>query len=93
MELPAALWRRVHLRAAEEVVSKKQIITTALEAREMTFQDYLIGDRPVRCSRHDTDRYGRIIGDFVAGGVGLNARMVSLGMAMAWRRGARLPAN
>ena len=42
--------------------------------------------RAVTCTEHDQDRYGRAIAVCRAGGEDLNARMVSEGLAIAYRR-------
>jgi endonuclease YncB( thermonuclease family) len=46
----------------------------------------LIGTSEVTCVKRDVDRYGRIVAVCSANGVDLNARMVSLGMAVAYRK-------
>jgi len=54
---------------------------------EATFAlSYLVGNHWIRCEERDTDRYGRIVAVCYAGPHDLNARMVSDGWAMAYRR-------
>lgn len=49
----------------------------------------LIGGRPVRCVESGRDRYGRVLAVCFAGGTDLNAAMVRLGAALAYRRYSR----
>lgn len=44
----------------------------------------LIGDRPVRCTEKDRDRYGRVVAVCSAGDVDLNRAMVRAGLAWAY---------
>lgn len=46
----------------------------------------LIGREPVRCERHDVDRYGRDIATCWLGAVSLNEAMVRAGQAVAYRK-------
>jgi endonuclease YncB( thermonuclease family) len=46
----------------------------------------LIENFEVTCVKRDVDRYGRIVAVCSANGINLNARMVSLGMAVAYRK-------
>jgi len=46
----------------------------------------LIDGSEVRCTERGKDRYQRIIGVCIANGLNLNAEMVKLGMAVAYRR-------
>ena len=48
--------------------------------------DEMIGARPIECHQTDIDRYGRVVAVCMFGGVDLNARMVSLGWALAYRQ-------
>ncbi len=49
----------------------------------------MIGRASVRCEQRDIDRYGRIVAVCWLGGIDLNAKMVSKGWAMAYRRYAK----
>jgi endonuclease YncB( thermonuclease family) len=51
-------------------------------AREALVQ--LIGAKPVSCSGGQNDRYGRLLGNCVAGGVDLNRAQVEAGWAVAY---------
>lgn len=46
----------------------------------------LIGDQKVECSVQDRDRYGRLVAVCFAEGVNLNERLVSDGLAWAYRQ-------
>lgn len=46
----------------------------------------MIGRQTVHCEGRDKDRYGRLVAECFAGGVNLNAAMVSKGLALAYRR-------
>ena len=55
--------------------------------QEATFAlSYMVGNHWIRCEEKDTDRYGRIVAVCYAGPHDLNAKMVSDGWAMAYRR-------
>ena len=47
---------------------------------------YLVGNHWIRCEEKDRDRYGRIVAVCYAGPHDLNAKMVSDGWALAYRR-------
>ena len=49
-------------------------------------QGFLIGSDPVRCEGGTYDRYKRLIAICYSGTVNLNAELVRLGWAMAYRR-------
>ena len=44
----------------------------------------LLGQRPVTCTRRDTDRYGRLVGDCVVGGLSVNRWVVQRGWALPY---------
>jgi endonuclease YncB( thermonuclease family) len=46
----------------------------------------LVRKADVRCDGIETDRYGRIVADCFSGALSLNAEMVRLGWAIAYRR-------
>ena len=46
----------------------------------------MMADRDVSCQRKDVDRYGRIVAVCLVGEADINARMVVLGWALAYRR-------
>lgn len=46
----------------------------------------LIANRPVSCTREDTDRYGRMVATCTAGGEDLSLAMVQAGAALAYAR-------
>jgi endonuclease YncB( thermonuclease family) len=48
----------------------------------------LIGNREIDCVVHETDRYGRGVATCHVGKVSINAEMVRLGWALAYRRHA-----
>lgn len=45
-----------------------------------------VGRQQVSCEERDKDRYGRVVATCSVGGVGLNAWMVSEGLAVAYRQ-------
>lgn len=46
----------------------------------------LIGRRTVTCDERDVDRYGRIAGRCLLGGLDINEWLVAQGFALAYRR-------
>jgi endonuclease YncB( thermonuclease family) len=46
----------------------------------------LIGERAINCDERDVDRYGRIIGRCLVGGLDTNEWLVTQGLALAYRR-------
>ena len=46
----------------------------------------LIGSEPVRCEGNTYDRYKRLIATCYSGGIDLNAELVRLGWALAYRK-------
>jgi len=50
----------------------------------------MVSGKTVTCAKTDIDRYGRIVAVCRADGRDINARMVSLGWAMAYRRYSKI---
>jgi endonuclease YncB( thermonuclease family) len=49
----------------------------------------LIGRRTVTCDERDVDRYGRIVGRCLVGGLDINEWLVAQGLALAYWRYSR----